>query len=128
MPHQKALRLIDQQAQPGEKPLYIVWHFQTNDRVLCRSRVVAKPGVHGRSDLRGHDDDVLLPDITGVQAQAKLRTGYLEILTSSYQANNSKSYWSQGKDNSPDKLPNCIPMMSADQRDRPPSSSAYVSW
>ncbi len=47
-------------------------------------------------------------EFTGVQIQTKLSTGHIEILTSSFQANKSKSYWSKGKDDDPNKLPNCI--------------------
>jgi hypothetical protein len=77
--------------------------------------VVVKPGFMAGATFGGMVTTFDYREITGIQVQTKMNTGYIEILTSSFQANTSKSYWSQGKSDSPDRLPNCIPIFRRDQ-------------
>lgn len=115
--HDKAVRLAAQHAQPGETPLfYIAGAFKQAIACFSDRCIIVKPGYMAGTPFGGLATTFYYREITGVQSQAQMTTGFLEILTSSFQANAEKSYWSQGKGDSVNKLPNCIPLMKPDQK------------
>jgi len=108
--HPRVEKLINQSKRGDETAR--IWLVGASNQTLVAFQdrcIIVKIGFMSGSAFGGKTTSFNYADITGIEVQTGLTTGYLEILTSSFQANADKGYWSSNPDRDPFKVPNCLP-------------------
>jgi hypothetical protein len=107
----KTRGLVDQVLRPDEN-VHVVFvgvggqaMVATDDRML-----VAKSGFMAGATFGSKTLDFPYDQITGIELHVGAMTGYLQIVSPSFQGNLPQSYWTRDKGHDPWKLPNCIPV------------------
>lgn len=107
----KTRGLVEQVLRPNEN-VHVVFvgaggqaMVAADDRML-----VAKSGFMAGATFGSKTLDFPYDQITGIELHVGAMTGYLQIVSPSFQGNLPQSYWTRDKGHDPWKLPNCIPV------------------
>lgn len=107
----KTRQLVEQVLRPNES-VHVVFVGAGGQAIVAADdrMLVAKSGFLAGATFGSKTLDFPYDQVTGIELHVGAMTGYLQIVSPSFQGNLPQSYWTRDKGHDPWKLPNCIPV------------------